>query len=153
MNLVRNEPGGSPAFGEPFPESIGILNREYVRPTEEHFRIPDGPHHRMLGEQLTVVYRDDETLHSVAVIGAPARVADAGAAVDWLTERMTGPGGGQWAELDPGPLGGRAVCLGAEGATYCYWADARMVGFLLTPSLGVEAMRKSFVMIRNAVER
>ncbi|GAA2882986.1 hypothetical protein GCM10010517_46170 [Streptosporangium fragile] len=151
------EPTRSPrasVFAPPFPKSIGVLNFDYTKPPEKQFVLPSGPHHTFLGEQVTVAYRNDEALLAVTAIGGQARVSDAEAAVDWLTENGRTDGRDrEWTEIDPGPLGGAAACVTTDGATWCYWADADTVAQLVTPSLNTEGVRKNFVTIRNALEK
>lgn len=151
---AQNPPKPPGTFATPFPTAIGALDLVSATPAEERFKLPDGPHHKILGTQLTTLYQDTPRLKSFYATGAQAEVTDPKAAVDWLTaqDRERENPQTDWVYVGTGPLRGAASCRNTDDGTYCYWADADTVGFLEIPRSLAGKITESFAMIRSALE-
>ncbi|MFI6456859.1 hypothetical protein ACIBF6_35530 [Streptosporangium amethystogenes] len=150
----QNPPKPPGTFATPFPTAIGALDLQSVTPAEERFKLPDGPHHKILGTQLTTFYQDTPRLKSFYATGAQAEVTNPKAAVDWLTaqDRERENPQTDWVYVGTGPLRGAASCRNTDDGTYCYWTDADTVGFLEIPRSLAGKITESFAMIRGALE-
>jgi hypothetical protein len=124
------------SFAEPFPEKLfEKLNLVSVEPAEEASKIPDGAHHKAVGDQLTVIYRGEQGWE-LSATGAQAEVSDIRAAMAMLTEEAGRPAGAKtdWVPVNPGSSPALASCQNlAEGeGTRCYWIDTDTVGYMHT---------------------
>ncbi|GGK75627.1 hypothetical protein Ppa06_32600 [Planomonospora parontospora subsp. parontospora] len=125
------------SFAEPFPERLFTMDRVSVAPAAGDDAIPDGPHHKSAGGQLTVTYRSGSGVtagQQVTATGSQAQVSDLKGALDWLTGKAGKPAGARtdWVPVSPGSSPAAAACQNlAEGeGTRCYWVDADTVGYL-----------------------
>ncbi|MFI1562987.1 hypothetical protein ACH4ZX_07915 [Streptomyces sp. NPDC020490] len=141
------------SFAEPFPEKLsGTLNLVSVTPAEGASRIPEGAHHKIVGDQLTVLYRGAKGW-KLSATGAQAEVSDLRAAMAMLTEKAGKPAGARtdWVPVNPGSSPALASCQNlAEGeGTRCYWVDADTVGYM---AMSEEAATLPFDDTRLALE-